>query len=63
MRGVHRNHLEALPEWFTEVFSDLVHSNATHCSYGEGSNQGVWVLTVLMGKWKTGHEMEDTQKR
>lgn len=39
--------LQTLSQWLTEVLSDLVHTNAAHCTNGKGPDEWVWVLTVL----------------
>ena len=40
-------YLEAFPEWFTEVFSDLVNADAPHSPDSQGSDERVGVFTVL----------------
>ena len=39
--------LQTFAQWFTEVLGDLIHPNATHGSYCQGSDKWVGVLTVL----------------
>jgi len=39
--------LQTLAQRFTQVFSDLVHSDAAHRPHGQRSDQRITVLTVL----------------
>lgn len=41
--------LQALAEWLTQVFCDLVNSDAAHGPHGQGTDEGVGVLAVLKG--------------
>ena len=42
--------LETLPERFTEVVSNLIYSDTTHSPDCQGSDQWIWILTVLKKK-------------
>ena len=39
--------LETLPEWLTEVLSDLFHPDAAHGPYSKSSDQRIRILTIL----------------
>lgn len=41
--------LQALPEWLTQVLSDLVNPNAAHGPHSQGPDERIGVLTVLRG--------------
>lgn len=39
--------LETLPQWLTQILSDLIHPNASHRPHSQGSDEWVAVFTVL----------------
>lgn len=42
--------LQALAQGLTQVLCYLVHTDAAHGPHGQGTDQRVWVLTVLQGQ-------------
>lgn len=41
---------ETLAQGLTQVLSDLVHTDTSHCAHSQGTDQGIGVLTVLRYK-------------
>lgn len=40
-------HLEAFPEWITQVLCDFVHANTSHCSHSQCPDERIGVFTIL----------------
>lgn len=39
--------LQTLSQRLAQVLSNLIHTNAAHCTHSQSSDQWVWILTVL----------------
>ena len=59
-RQVNTN-LETFPERFAQIFSNLLHPDAAHCSDGQCSDQRVRVFAILINIFHSGRVLQTSK--